>query len=158
VIARRAFSVGNVNDFSWRNRLAAWEGALQMIAEKPWLGFGWNQPEQVYDHYYRPAKVAEGMAIEMNDCFMLGMTLGLPALAGFAVYIGMSLSPKSKAQRLKAKTSAFPNQPSILCLSPVMICRAGAIVLLVGFWFDGGLLKLATGATFWILLELGRED
>jgi hypothetical protein len=30
------------------------------------------------------------------------------------------------------------------------------VVLLVGFWFDGGLFKLATGATFWILLELGR--
>jgi hypothetical protein len=27
--------------------------------------------------------------------------------------------------------------------------------LLVGFWFDGGLLKLPTAATFWILLELG---
>jgi hypothetical protein len=32
------------------------------------------------------------------------------------------------------------------------------VVLLVGFWFDGGLFKLATGATFWVLLELGRED
>ena len=30
------------------------------------------------------------------------------------------------------------------------------IVLFVGFWFDGGLFKLATAATFWILLELGR--
>lgn len=29
--------------------------------------------------------------------------------------------------------------------------------MLVGFWFDGGLFRLATGATFWILLELGRE-
>lgn len=35
-------------------------------------------------------------------------------------------------------------------------CRAGAIVLLVGFWFDGGLFKLATASVFWILLELGR--
>ena len=34
-------------------------------------------------------------------------------------------------------------------------CHAGAIVLLVGFWFDGGLFKLATAAVFWILLELG---
>ena len=32
------------------------------------------------------------------------------------------------------------------------------MVLLVGFWFDGGLFKLATGAMFWVLLELGRED
>src|SRR5690606_33475143 len=28
---RRAFSVANVNDFSWRKRVAAYEGALQMI-------------------------------------------------------------------------------------------------------------------------------
>jgi hypothetical protein len=34
-------------------------------------------------------------------------------------------------------------------------CRAGAIVLAVGFWFDGGLFKLATASVFWILLELG---
>jgi hypothetical protein len=37
-------------------------------------------------------------------------------------------------------------------------CRAGAIVLLVGFWFDGGLFELATASPFWILLELGRTD
>jgi hypothetical protein len=35
-------------------------------------------------------------------------------------------------------------------------CRAGAIVLLVGFWFDGGLFKLATASVFWILIELGN--
>ena len=33
--AHRAFSVGNQNDFSWRNRLSAWEGALQITAEHP---------------------------------------------------------------------------------------------------------------------------
>jgi len=38
------------------------------------------------------------------------------------------------------------------------VCRAGAVVLLVGFWFDGGLFKLATAAPFWILLELGRDE
>ncbi len=38
------------------------------------------------------------------------------------------------------------------------VCRAGAVVLLVGFWFDGGLFKLATAAPFWILLEVGRDD
>jgi hypothetical protein len=33
--------------------------------------------------------------------------------------------------------------------------RAGAMVLLVAFWFDGGLFTLPTAAVFWILLELG---
>ena len=37
-------------------------------------------------------------------------------------------------------------------------CRAGAVVYLVAFWFDGGLFKLATASVFWILLELGAEN
>jgi hypothetical protein len=32
------------------------------------------------------------------------------------------------------------------------------LVLLVAFWFDGGLFELATAAPFWILLELGASD
>jgi hypothetical protein len=35
--------------------------------------------------------------------------------------------------------------------------RAGALTMLVAFWFDGGLFKLATASVFWILLELGAE-
>jgi hypothetical protein len=31
------------------------------------------------------------------------------------------------------------------------------VVLLVAFWFDGGLFNLPTAAVFWILLELGAE-
>jgi len=80
---RRAFSVANANDFSWRKRLSAYEGSLQMIADKPWFGFGWNQPESVYDKFYRKPKVDEGMAIQMNDYFTLGTTLGIPALVCF---------------------------------------------------------------------------
>ena len=34
-------------------------------------------------------------------------------------------------------------------------CRAGALAMLVAFWFDGGLFHLPTAAVFWILLELG---
>jgi O-antigen ligase len=162
VPARRAVSVANANDFSWRNRVAAWEGALQMMAEKPWFGYGWNQPERVYDQFYRPSKVPEGAAIQLNDYFTLGTTLGIPALLCFVIYVSLSLrgSPKSKVQSPKpeaqgpAATLAFSLQP----LAFQSACRAGAVVLLVGFWFDGGLFKLAMAAPFWILLELGRED
>jgi hypothetical protein len=37
-------------------------------------------------------------------------------------------------------------------------CRAGAIVLLVGFWFDGGLFKLPVTTVFWTLMELARLE
>ena len=77
---RRILSVANANDFSWRKRVAAYEGALQMISDKPWFGFGWNQPERVYDRFYRAPKVDEGMAMQMNDYLMLGTTRGIPCL------------------------------------------------------------------------------
>ena len=90
-VARRASSVSNVNDFSWRNRIAAWEGTLQMMAEKPWFGFGWNQPQPLYDHYYHAPKLNEYGAIGMNDYLTLGTTLGVPALICFGMYIWLSL-------------------------------------------------------------------
>ena len=206
--ARRAVSVGNVNDFSWRNRVAAWEGALQMMADKPWFGFGWNQPERVYDSFYRPARLTEGAAIQMNDYFMLGSTLGVPALLCFLMYIGLSLkgslkskvqSPKSEVQSSGAEVQSpkpkvqspeseggssyssiqspvgaaqeaeggrpgtqLVREPTLdfrlWTLDSAAVCRAAAVVLLIGFWFDGGLFKLATAAPFWILLELGRNE
>ena len=109
---RRVVSVGNINDFSWRNRVAAWEGALQMMADKPWFGFGWNQPERVYDSLYRPARLTEGGAMQMNDCLMLGTTLGVPALLCFLMYVGLSLkgSPKSKVQSPKSKVQRPENR------------------------------------------------
>jgi O-antigen ligase len=140
--ARRAFSAINAGDYSWRNRVAAWEGALQIMADKPLFGFGWNQPDPLYEQYYLSPKLSESAAIEMNDYLMLGATLGIPALFCFGMYLWLSFF----------RDSAFSLQPLELLLAT---CRAGAIVLLVGFWFDGGLFKLATASTFWILLELG---
>jgi O-antigen ligase len=170
-VARRAYTVANANDFSWRNRVAAWEGALQMVAERPWLGFGWNQPERVYGQYYRATKLNEGMAIQLNDYFILGTTLGLPALLCFAVYVVLALTSHPKPAPTPLP-SAFPDSTfrtphsalrtrlaldfGLWTLDSAAVCRAAAVVLLVGFWFDGGLFKLATAAPFWILLELGR--
>jgi O-antigen ligase len=157
--ARRALSAVNAVDFSWRNRIAAWEGDLQITAEHPWFGTGWNQPEPLYEHYYLPPRLTESAAIQMNDYLMLGTTLGIPALFCFGMYVWLSLTTNSGA-RIQKPESALPpsifHSPSSILLAAT--CRAGAIVLLVGFWFDGGLFKLATASTFWILLELGRAD
>ena len=155
LVARRAFSVGNVNDFSWRNRVSAYEGSLQMMADKPWLGFGWNQPERAYEQFYRKPQVAEGAAIQLNDYFTLGTALGAPALLCFVVYVGLALirplttdyGPRTTDYGLRTTDSYLK-----------AICRAAAVVLVVAFWFDGGLFKLATAGPFWILLELGKGD
>ena len=155
VVTRRVFSVANVNDFSWRNRVAAWEGVLQIMAERPVFGAGWNQPERMYDDYYRPTKI-EGAAIQLNSYFILGATLGVPALFFFGMYIWLSLSQKSEVRSQKSDGGI----PAVDIRSPTSdlwrpTCRAGAIVLLVGFWFDGGLFYLPTAFMFWILLGLG---
>jgi O-antigen ligase len=146
---RRAFSIFNENDFSWRNRVSAWEGSLQMTAEHPWLGTGWNQPETLYQSYYLGPKLIESAAIEMNDHLMLGATIGIFALFCFELCFWLSITQKIKIMRQDARYTLHWLQT---------ICRAGAIVLLVGFWFDGGLFKLVTASIFWILLELGRCD
>lgn len=162
-VVRRLFSSFNPNDFSWRNRVTTWEGALQMIADHPWWGVGWKQPLVYYDAFYRPHRLTDGRALWSNDYFVLGMTLGLPALACFLGYVALSLCRVSRVEcRELAGRKAEDLPPGTGDLSLPAICRAGAMVLLVGFWFDGGfnggLFTLATGATFWILLELGRES
>jgi len=162
---RRAFSAIRTEDFSWRNRVEAWQGALRITAEHPWFGNGWNQPEPLYEHYYLPPKLNESAAIEMNDYVMLGATLGVPALLCFGMYLWLSFFRGSR----NVGTSRFPvddsaeysrnvNRPASLHDSDWLktTCRAAALVLAVGFWFDGGLFKLATASTFWILLELGN--
>ena len=146
-VARRVFSVANANDFSWRNRLTAWEGSLQMMMERPWFGFGWNQSEPAYEQYYRPVQVPDGLAIETNDYLMLGTTLGIPALVFFLAYISRSLLRKAECRRESADLDWWGT-----------VCRAGTLVLLVGFWFDGGLFRMATATLFWVLLELGRTS
>lgn len=138
--ARRALTILNQNDFSWRNRMSAWEGALQITVEQPWLGAGWNRPEPLYEHYYLPPRLNDGGAIELNDYLMLGATLGIPALFFFGMYLWRSVGQNGETDWL------------------AVTCRAGAIVLAVGFWFDGGLFKMPTAITFWILLEMGRES
>lgn len=145
--ARRAFSSVNAVDFSCRNRIAAWEGTWQIIAEHPFLGAGWNQPEPLYEHYYLSPKLSEPGAFELNDYLLFGATLGIPALFCFGMYVWLSLRRKGESRKQKAEINDMEWWH--------IVCHAGAIVLLVGFWFDGGLFKLPTAATFWILLELG---
>jgi hypothetical protein len=102
----------------------------------------------LYEYYYLHPKLIEGAAIEMNDYLMLGATLGIPALFCFGMYLWLSFTNKLEIGNWQSEIVEM----NWLQKS----CRAGAIVLLVGLWFDGGLFILATAATFWILLELGN--
>ena len=105
-----------------------------MMQDHP-LGVGWKKTVEIFkNNYLLPEDGAA--AITTNDYLMLGTQLGLPALLCFIAYI-----------YLKVKSKAAD--------SLQVACRAGTIVLLVAFWFDGGLFDLPTATVFWILLELG---
>ena len=238
--AQRLFSVANANDFSWRNRVTAWQGAARMMMDRPWFGFGWGQAEIEYAKKYCPLN--DSAAIQMNDYCMIGISAGVPALFCFVAYVGLCFkvgrvtpcAPPPANERLlvcrselgstpapgvagcaaRPATGAFDTQPGLAAAGsppspplvnaprlrerervadrpgegcgelftrlggegrgevaliqtasePVsgyplqVICRAGAIVLLVGFWFDGGLFKLPVATVFWMLMELSRIE
>ena len=160
---------------SAQHRVSAWHGAFQMMRDHP-LGVGWNKAVGVYDKNYSPPE-GGAAALTMNSYLMLGTELGLPGLLCFVGYVGLcyrksprpylavGLAPSSQpsppvgekvpAGRMRGNP---PASSSTTChLSHQTACRAGALALLVAFWFDGGLFTLATAAVFWILLELGAE-
>ncbi len=139
---------------SAQHRVAAWCGAIQMMRDYP-LGVGWNKAVETYDKHYSPPKYSAS-AITTNDYLMLGTQLGLPGLLCFVAYVALCFkSPKPKVQSPKSGNGAALDIGHRTLDSSKTACRTGAVVLLVAFWFDGGLFDLPTATVFWILLELG---
>jgi hypothetical protein len=147
-----------------------------MMMAKPLHGFGWGQAEQVYSKDYRAARLEEAAAIQMNDYLMIGISAGVPALGCLVTYFGLllrrSVVGRASSRADSSATSAgHPDSRSAKhglrltqFVSPVTrhpslapTCFGGALVLLIGFWFDGGMFKLPTAVVFWVLLELARE-
>jgi len=155
-VARRVFSVANVNDFSWRNRVTAWSGSLAMLRDHPWIGVGWGQVEKTFADSYRDERLAEAMAVQLNDYFTLANSAGLPALVCFLAYVGFTLTRSvACGVRSPAVGDKFASRVT-RHLAHSTVCFAVVILLLIGFWFDGGLFKLALAVVFWPLLELAR--
>jgi O-antigen ligase len=150
VLVSRLFSIGNVNDFSWRNRLAAWEGAMEMIDDHPVLGVGWVEIQSAYGSFYRPPKIDENTAIILNDYLTVGATLGLPALACFALYLWFSFSPHLATSVAGAILHSEGGEDAHWAFA----FGAGAVVFLTSFFFDGGMFKLPIAVLFWIVTEL----
>jgi O-antigen ligase len=123
-----------------------------MMRDHP-FGVGWNKTVDVYEKKYSPPENG-APAIATNDYLMLGTQLGFPGLLCFVAYVGLCFrkcgarSAECGIKELRTPNSEFRIKTA---------CRAGALALLVAFWFDGGLFKLATASVFWILLELGSE-
>jgi O-antigen ligase len=153
---------------SAQHRVAAWKAGLHIMWDHP-LGVGWNQAVSLYDKSYSPPE-GGAAALTMNSYLMLGTELGLPGLICFVAYVALAfkgdrswkLEVRKKSPHLTPTLS--PPAGSGDGASPSLVtwhsslraaCRAGALVFVVAFWFDGGLFDLPTAALFWVLLELG---
>jgi hypothetical protein len=103
-----------------------------------------------------PANLDDGRAIDLNDYFRVGLILGLPALACFIAYLYLSLAnPWGEAPPPLVPAGVSPNPAEETERWLGITCRAGLIVLLVGFWLQQGLFWLSLTVPFWVLLELG---
>ncbi|MDW7980203.1 MAG: O-antigen ligase family protein [Verrucomicrobiales bacterium] len=170
---RRLFSVANINDFSWRNRVVTYEGVLQMIRDSPLTGYA--DPTVTYDQLYSSPRPDQPGAMQLNDVLMLALWFGMPALLCFAVSIGLYLgcgsvtTPRGPAfpvrpgqaedERAGAECSDCAVQPDAARALWILQSTRGAedIALLEGFWFNRGLFVLATGALFWTFLMLAHR-
>jgi O-antigen ligase len=146
---------------SAQHRVAAWRGAAQMMRDHP-FGVGWNKAVGVYEKDYSPPE-GGAAAITTNDYLMLGTQLGIPGLLCFVAYVGLCFRKVGRASRLSSErvsASIASASPMRAGETPALLyaCRAGAVTMLVAFWFDGGLFKLATASVFWTLLELGSSE
>jgi O-antigen ligase len=141
-LLRRFASVANPNDFSWRNRVASWEGSLQIIADKPLLGHGWELPEKLHEQLYRPARMETGAAINLNDYLVTGASIGVLGLAALLIVIAQ---PIRKSLKNRHPPGEQPIQTAF---------TAVVIIFAVAFWFDGGLFKLSTATLFWIAASM----
>ncbi len=144
----------DLNRPSAKHRVSAWRGAVQRCGI---IHCAWPRTHvvSVYDKSYIPPGDS-AVAITTNAYLMLGTQLGFPGLVCFVTYVALRLrSPKPKVQSPKSGNGAALDFGPWTLDSTKVACRAGAVVLLVAFWFDGGLFKLATASVVRILLELG---
>jgi hypothetical protein len=144
-------SVTNINDFSWRNRLTAWWAGIRMMSDSPVFGFGWGQVERVFAESYRPPRLEETSAIQLNDFLTLGLSAGVPSFLFFVCYLGLSLFPCFSVK------DAFKNIGPP-CEYRFPLFRAVSLLMLIGFFFDGGLFRFATGPLFWLFVEFSRDE
>lgn len=141
---RRVFTLGNATDFSWRNRVLAYEQALQMIQEQLLEGYSLAQWEQIHTSYYQPAWQEDGSAIKLNDYFVKSIVNGIPDILFFWIYLALFFIPHQSNQAFSSNHGYTTRQ----------ITAAVTITLLVGFWFDGGIFKMSIGVIFWIYLTM----
>ncbi len=134
---RRLASIGNINDFSWRNRVDAWLGLSGMIANRPFTGWGWIDLVSIFDSTFRPRRLSESGAIFTNDYFVVACCIGLPGAVSL-IYLCVS--------QIRVLFKRTPEYAAIISF------------LMIVFALDGGYFKVPVAAIFWAIVLTGTRD
>ena len=137
-LARRVFSLANQNDPSLRNRASTCRGALCMMADRPYAGFGWNRVMNTYDQEYRPNSLPECGAIALNDYLVLAVALGIPTTVCVLWYAWCKFVDGHR-HLLRHSASQELNWD-------MAYCRAAFLTLFIGFMPEAGIFQLALGS------------
>lgn len=77
------------------SRLAIWNQMLHAIADRPWLGYGWNQTSVAYtlvsEHFQVPVWIRSAHNFILDFILWNGLIIGIPFLAYFS-YWGYQLN------------------------------------------------------------------
>lgn len=77
------------------SRLAIWNQMLHAIADRPWLGYGWNQTSVAYtlvsEHFQGPVWIRSAHNFILDFILWNGLIIGIPFLAYFS-YWGYQLN------------------------------------------------------------------
>jgi|GEM_PF-5519043 len=162
-VQRADFSRGSV-----QHRLSAWKNCLLLMTRFP-LGVGWDHARQFYEKSISSeANTAE--ALFTNDFMRIGLELGPTAMVCLLAYFltrWIGVVEKLRSTSVDIKKFSATQQSSLRSGDPfnmhdddcevILSCMSGCIVMMVCFWFDGGMFKLSASVFFWLLWEVGSR-
>lgn len=130
--------VADISDKSASSRLVIWQGAIQMIKDKPVLGYGYGVFPKVIGLYVPQAKEMDAH----NTYLILAAEMGIPALLLFLLVLGMMI--KYAWWLLKNTEDKFFKAFALGLLG-------GVFALLVANMFGSRLNSEEVSAYFWLL-------
>lgn len=145
-IVQRMVSAFGQRDFSSQNRLASYQDGINMLTDRPFAGFGWENVIRVHTALYLQSGLSTGEAIKLNDFLMLALRLGLPMFSVFLLFLWVWFSAGRRQNPMPKKFD-----------QDIRLCRSATLMLAVGFLFMDGLFRLACGGAFWLFLTLSLD-
>ncbi len=82
-VRKRVESIGNLKDITARERVFMWKSGLQMIADRPFAGFGLDMIKLNYSRYAHPEALKKRTGHLHNNLLHVAAERGLPALVAW---------------------------------------------------------------------------